>query len=260
MIVKAKKRHIKDICALWSEAFGDDESKVGEYLDFLLAHFFVDEENGCVLAMASAIPLKIGNKKGRYIYAVATDKKERGKGRSTALLEFLKEYIKENNEDFLILVPAQKTLFDFYQKRGFTIADLKIKKTSFDNTEIYKNASINKISAKDYQKMRKNNAKNPAHWEADALDFAKKMYNGEFLSVEEDKKTIGGGFCFLKDDTLVVKEIFAQGKDFSKVVMALTSYFEVKKAEYSALGAIGDDFFMVYPSDFKDAYFNIALD
>ena len=119
MIIFAEKKHISDIAALWNEAFGDKLADVLVYLKTLIEYCVVFEENNKVLGMLFLLPVKCGIKKGRYVYAVATLKSHRGMGISTALIEFAKGFVNDNNEDFLILVPQSESLFKFYEKRGF---------------------------------------------------------------------------------------------------------------------------------------------
>ena len=106
MIIKAEKSHMMQIAELWNEAFGDDESDVLSYLEYLLHFFYICEENDTVNAMAAVLPVKFLDKSGGYIYAVATRKSERGKGLSTELLDYIKnlpEY------EFLVLVDRYLT-------------------------------------------------------------------------------------------------------------------------------------------------------
>ena len=51
----------------------------------------------------------------KYVYAVCTLKKYKAKGFATELIEYAK---KEYGS--LCLIPANKSLIDFYKKRGFT--------------------------------------------------------------------------------------------------------------------------------------------
>ena len=117
MIIFAEEKHKKQIISLWREAFGDGEDEISFYLENILKYLVVFIEKERVCGMLAMLPVAMGDKKGRYIYAVATKKTERGRGISTALLDFAKQYIERNGENFLVLVPQEESLFDFYKKR-----------------------------------------------------------------------------------------------------------------------------------------------
>lgn len=74
--------------------------------------------------MLSLLPMSVVTKdgmtlNGRYIYAVATDPRYRGRGISTKLLEYTHDYLRKNGVRLSVLSPAKGELFNFYQKRGF---------------------------------------------------------------------------------------------------------------------------------------------
>lgn len=62
---------------------------------------------------------KIGDYKGKCVYCAMTKYAHRGKGYMKKLLDFSYDYCKDNNFDFLFLVPAEKSLFDYYKTCGF---------------------------------------------------------------------------------------------------------------------------------------------
>ena len=76
-------------------------------------------------------------KKGFYVYGVATGKEYRGKGISTKLLEYAKGFVDEKKADFLVLVPRNEGLFEFYVKRGF-FRKYCVKTEIFDREELKK--------------------------------------------------------------------------------------------------------------------------
>ncbi len=112
-----------DAVALWQEAFGDSE----EYI-----RFFHSSHCGChclTLAesgeLTSALYLIDGNlcgENGYYLFAAATLKKHRGKGCMASLLEKAKRFALENKKSFIALVPAEKSLFDYYSRFGYKTA------------------------------------------------------------------------------------------------------------------------------------------
>lgn len=258
MIVKAEKRHIDEICVMWCEAFGDKPDSVLDCLDFLLEYIFVAEIDAHAVSMAAAIPVTFGDASGRYVYAVATKKEYRGQGLSSKILEFLKDYIEKADEKFLVLVPAEESLFEFYEKRGFDASDVRVKKTLYNAEN--SNADAVQISAERYHEKREEYRRNLIAFDVNTLAFAKEMYDGEFLEAEIDGEKIGVAFCFCTDDKVILKEIFADNGKLEKTLDAICRYFGKKTAEYVSEDKDGDPFFMAYPKKFAKGYFNIALD
>ena len=94
----------EDIIRIWSEAFGDDRKYIVKFLENFREYVYIFEKD----AIMTLFPVTLNDKKGHYVYAVAVDKNKRGTGLGKKLIEFAKA----NMDDFLVLVPADKSLFD----------------------------------------------------------------------------------------------------------------------------------------------------
>jgi GNAT superfamily N-acetyltransferase len=149
MITTATKSMIPSLKSLWVEAFGDSEDYVDFFFDSRFDNIntfvylvdgmpvsmaFVFDEELCV--GASEASSFIGDKKedsissktkdkhedgiyikAGYIYGVATLDKHRGKGYSTQVLKHIHSIYPTT-----FLIPATKTLFDFYSRNGYKTA------------------------------------------------------------------------------------------------------------------------------------------
>ncbi len=136
MIRFAKSEDIYVLTKLLCEAFNIDDD-INDMLSMIspLENTFVYEKDGKIVCTASAIPFTVGDKKGRYIYAVATDVNHRGKGYASMILEYIINYFSDK-VDVVMLRPAEKTLFKFYRKNGFNdeiCADVKELKLNGDD-------------------------------------------------------------------------------------------------------------------------------
>lgn len=112
--------------ALWREAFGDSEAYMDLYFDrrFEPNETYVLREDGEIVSMMTAMRVSLwtadaGALHGRYIYAVATHKRCRGKGYSHRLDRFMTESLRKEGCSFTCLVPAEPSLHDFYQMQGY---------------------------------------------------------------------------------------------------------------------------------------------
>lgn len=120
-----------DLKQVWQECFLDDMA----YIDFYFKHMAGDKnvyENILVkvvedkpVSMLTMIPSSVwiqGKRKNIfYIYAVATSKAYRKKGYAAGLLSYAYELAQKTNAA-LMLVPASKELFSYYEKLGFRTA------------------------------------------------------------------------------------------------------------------------------------------
>ena len=155
MIRRCELSDYDNILRIWSEAFGDTKEDIINFLNkFKECVYILDKD-----AIMTLFPVILNNKRGHYIYAVAVDSEKRGMGLGKKLIEFAKA----NMENFLVLVPADKGLFDYYRKLGFC-----------ENSAIgiYDKTKANeKISAKEYFELRDKhfNGRNYIKWSEEQL-------------------------------------------------------------------------------------------
>lgn len=141
--------------------------------------------------------------------------------RNCGLGKELIEFAKENCGDFCVLVPASNSLFEYYKKLGF-----------FNNSCIGKFEEVSKdieISADEYFILRDKLLKNYIKWSKENLiDFAE-LYDAKFYKNKESTE-----ISMLSKNRII--ECIGKKPIEEKM------------------------FSMIYPKDFKNSYFNIALD
>lgn len=108
---------------LWKEAFGDSE----EYINFFLGThkgctFVPLTDNGELVSALYLIDGTLCGINGFYLFAAATFKEHRSKGYMARLLKLAEEKAKQKNKSFIALVPAEKSLFDYYSRFGYKTA------------------------------------------------------------------------------------------------------------------------------------------
>ena len=133
MLIEEKDKFIPSLINLWQRVFGDER----EYIElfFRKAYFdsecfaeIADDETVSALYLLKSV-IKCGGKiyRGRYLYAAATLPEYRGKGLMARLIKEALEYAKNENLDFIALVPADDGLYDYYGRFGFSEAMYKYK-------------------------------------------------------------------------------------------------------------------------------------
>lgn len=243
MIKQAKKEDREQIIRLWREAFGDDVKYIEKALKFLLDYMILYKRNEKVCAMLTALPVSCGEKRGRYIYAVATFREYQNQGIAGELLEYVKQAVISGEEDFCVLVPAGESLFEYYKKHGFETVCCVDKITLTAKDEI----KPVRISVHEYFLKRREYIGNLIEWPEEILEDIRTLYNGEFYRVDSSI------FFAVKDgENLYVKEFLGEKEDLGKIS---------GKYENIIVVTAGDKpFAMVYPKEYSDCYFNIAID
>lgn len=117
----SNKKDYQDLCELWLEAFGEGEESAKFVFESFCRYsqIYVLEEDHTVVCMLCAVPCSLLDKKGVYLYGVATKKSHRGKGLMSALLEYAEQKEKKKGAAFSVLIPQTPELFAFYRRFGY---------------------------------------------------------------------------------------------------------------------------------------------
>ncbi len=150
----AKSNDIPVLKKMWRDIFKDTK----EYTELYFSYKFKEGNTFIVRAgdeIASTLyveytELCVQGKiyKGAYFCGIATKEKYRGKGFAGSLIEYAKKNIKK--VDIIYLIPANKSLFEFY--KGFGFKDF----TCIDKIKISREEGVKlppHIKSADYEKM-----------------------------------------------------------------------------------------------------------
>ncbi len=126
----------KELQSLWQITFSEDFSVTENFFNDVFESTLtpVIRVDGEIASALFLLPCSIGNYKGKCVYCAMTKYSHRGKGYMRELLDFSYNYCRENGFDFLFLVPAEVSLFEYYAKCGFE--NFGISRTyTFDDAE-----------------------------------------------------------------------------------------------------------------------------
>ena len=260
MIRFFEKKDEHAVVAIWAEAFGDKESEILKFLHTFGQYMLVLEFEGKPVSMLTLLPVTANGEKGRYVYAVATEKSSRGKGFAGELIEYAKQYIEENGEKFLVILPQSESLFGFYGKFGFYTLKcaIRIEKTGCISGE--NAASAEKISAIEYFECRKEyfSGRKYVEWDVKMLNFFAEIYDGCYLKLSDGNKKIGFAFCYSCGNKVVVPELLAYDGEFA-ALNAICRLFGKDNAACNKEAENGKNTAMIYPESFSDSYFGIGM-
>lgn len=122
MIEFATEKDINALSRMWQSVFLE-EKEVTEYFfekiftDVVAPVIRIENE---IVSSLFLLDCTIGEYKGKCVYCAMTKYTHRGKGYMKKLLDFSYDWCKENGFEFLVLVPAEKSLFKYYSKCGFS--------------------------------------------------------------------------------------------------------------------------------------------
>ena len=247
----------ENIVKIWKEAFFDGEEYILDFLNLFGQHMLVLENEGKAVSMLTLFPVKINGDRGRYVYAVATDRNFRNKGFAGEIIEYAKRLVQAKNEKFLVILPQNDGLFEFYKKFGFS--ELKCA-TKIDKTISYtdnNNFFVEKIDSDEYFMLREAYFKgqNYVKWDKNMLDYFVKVYNGEYIKLSKNGRITACAFCYLEDDKVIVSELLTK----EDVLSSIGEFFEKKHIIGFRESTVGKRFAMAYPVSYTDCYFGIGM-
>lgn len=259
MIRAYEKQDYDAVVALWQEAFGDTKEDIANCMQHFSPYLTLYVENNALLGMFMRLPVESDGKKGDYIYAVATAKHARGRGIATKLLETAKASVSNGERDFLVLVPAKPSLFEFYEKRGYTNGTHITKKTYAHVRDAKTDITIKSISPAQMYAYRKAYFKNLAAWDEKMLSAIGSVYGGSCYYALEGKNANAFCMAYTYENKLIVPELCLVNMEEKDAIAALDAHFGAKEIQFVLPDENGDAFAMFYPNAYKDHYFNLAI-
>lgn len=219
MIRLADIKDIPSLKEIWRISFGDSEEYIDMFMEkqFKCAETVVYEEDDKVIAMFFLFrcDFSISGKAypSFYLYAAATLPEYRGRGIMGSMIKFSKEYASKNGFDFIILSPAEKGLYDYYRRFGFSECFKSAKISLKAKTKEECPLSLLRNRAAENFSLRNRIVKNTdgVLWDYDFFKYA----------VEENAYTHGEsymadgcyGIYFKEKDNIVFKELIAENKE-----------------------------------------------
>lgn len=251
------ERDKQKVIKLWQEAFGENEGDILPFLEYINSDMLLLEMDGELISMLSLLKVKIGDKRGRYVYAVATDRRFRGRGFASALLSHAKKVTIDAGEEFLVILPQSEALYAFYEKNGFAPLYCARHLGGRIGTEPF--FETERITAAEYARLKKTyfSGEKYVEWDTETLEFMKKVYRGEFLKASQNGEVKGAAFCHKAGDKLVIHELLTvdELKTIDSFGLFLgASDFDCIKAERE-----GDRFGMICPPCTENVYFGLGM-
>ncbi|MBQ7294933.1 MAG: GNAT family N-acetyltransferase [Clostridia bacterium] len=262
MLIKADEKYIPSLIKLWNEVFGDDEKYIRLFFKklYFLSECFAIIENEEIISAFYLLKcsIKYDGKiyKGRYLYAAATLPTHRGKGLMSALLNESIEYSRKEKLDFIALVPAGDSLYDYYGRFGFIESMYKYKySTNRSCVTLRGYHEIDEVTG--FCKIR-NSADNMLIYDDNGLEYAfdcLKFSDNKIICAGEKSYYIDGEELFIgdyEDKDSVMNFLSSLGGE--RTIFSNRPYDDCEKIRNGMLYTFNEEL------KNKEIYMNIALD
>ncbi|PKO98865.1 MAG: hypothetical protein CVU13_06945 [Bacteroidetes bacterium HGW-Bacteroidetes-8] len=206
----AEKDDTLSILRIWRECFTDDLLYISNFINYCLPYtktwVVIPQESTSAVSVLSLLPSYaiIDNQKisGGYIYGVATLPNFRGHSLSKRLIETTISYCKEKEIQYIVIRPAESSLFDLYKKQSFetfiskNLTNIDLSQINFSDVTPLKR--VENFSIAELYSLREEELfKTHLLWPIDILNYT-----------IEDAKSKGGSLIALMDETTVKKILF----------------------------------------------------
>lgn len=278
MIRYSEKSDIKDIIFLWNEAFGDSQEEIMFFINnkYKPENTLVFEDNSKIVSMLFLLEgeMKINNNRypSYYLYAACTLNDCRGKGYMSQLLGFAKKTAYNRGYYFICLLPANKSLYEYYKKYGYKPL-FKKKILSISSENITNKSDLSNSGCSDLFQLRENAFKNIDMfvWDGESLNFAfehHKLYGGQAeisrkgysLYTTKDKEINVKEFCF----TDIFDNLPSESASAVRISINLPVDYAVESDNYEIIDsgmilAVNDDAEKLI-NEIKNPYLGLTLD
>lgn len=232
----SERRDVPALKELWKLAFGDEDSYIDHFFDryYMPRRMLVLEQDGGVQAMNAWFDMPLVSAQGEkypaaYLYAVATDPAQQGRGLAGALLSFADRWLKEQGFACVTTVPARPDLHVFFGKNGFEECFVLEQREHIPQAVI-EPACIEPVSPREYDQLRERVLAGTDHvaYAAAALEYQAgvcALSGGGLYRVGEH-----ACLCVeMSQESAVVKELLAPQEDWETILAAVAHVHRAKK-------------------------------
>ena len=226
----ADKNDAEELSSLWTTVFGDES----EYPEFFLnnavaeSEIYAAREDGKIVSAFYLVDCTLISRnnryKGKYLYAAATLPEYRNKGIMSKMITEVSEELKNNGADFICLYPAEKSLYEYYEKLGF-VSDFSERIYKMKKEDIapylsarYFNGNVSYINIREYIP-----SESFIEFGGGYLDFARFCAKKSGIEIcakfdDEDNVFVTG---YVKDNKFFVSEAISENGNYTHIFNVL---------------------------------------
>lgn len=214
----AKPDDVNCLKKIWADVFEDAPEVLNVFFDtlFVPENTVVYRMDGQIVSVMYLLPCRQSSGgDGMYIYAVATVSSYRGRGLSSRLLAYANKTAGERGYLFTVLVPSEKSLFDFYRKNGYN-KTISLRQVTLSREELLticvSGQKADTVRTEDIYSVRKQNMrKNGSYIEfpVEHLQYSEYILGYYGKKLLQIGNTTGQGYivCDKIGNNVIVKEL-----------------------------------------------------
>ena len=276
----------KELVHLWQVCFDEEEKPTAFFFQnaFLPEHCLVTQIHGKVAAMLHMLPGAVWDgrqvQQAHYIYGAGTLPEYRGHGVMAQLLESAAEYGKKRGDKASFLLPANESLYRYYQKSGYHYG-FSIKKASLSRAEltalagqVVTVAGVDACRIAEQRTNRMRQITGSVLWNEAHIAYASginRVYGGRLIAAETGNH-FGYALCRMeKEGVCEITELIAQEDTFPLLAGRILEAFSAMEYHFRMpvdstwLDGTISRFGMIKPLDSNlaihpDAYLGLTLD
>lgn len=264
----AETNDVNSIKELYTSIFKEKQEAVELFFEriFDTSFTYIAKDGEKLVSMLFMLPCSVNGVKACYMFAVATDEKYRGQGTATALIDYA---LKNTDAQLCLTLPASESLYDFYEKNGFTALNVNTAQlTRAELSSLSKPYPLTDPVVKGYCGIRSRILKeNFLFWNNKFLDFAFDYYR--IYGAKVFKSNFGYAVAYEEDGVCKVIEMICADDNAPYLITDLLSDFSCDKFQFHLspmqkfIESSPERFGMVkYLSDnnFENIYCSLTLD
>lgn len=240
MLRKCNSNDLPQILKLWNTVFDEDQNFTKWYFDniFKPEYTIAAFENGKLISMLQMLPYELKNfGKVSYIFGACTCPEHRGKGLMAKLIAFSEKLDREAGVTASILIPQEKSLFNFYKRFGYEPYFKIHYKEYFKQNKIDHSYTFSEIDKKNItllNQVYENSLSGTYFVLRDEDCWAKQIdmfrsLGGNTFCVKDNDNLIAYAFVW-NDDSIVIQELWGID-NYAKEIIAeeLLNYYHADK-------------------------------
>jgi len=258
-------RDVPELIWLWTSAFDDTDSFCEKFFLSLpdMGSGVVAELDGKIVGAAYTLngqELIDGENRSAvgYIYGVSVCEKYRHQGIGERLVKAVYELSKKRGAVIVATLPAEKSLYGWYEKTAGLKYSLKCEKIILKSKV---SEMTMPVSSTEYMMMRENMLRGKAHIHLSdyALEFEKKLlneYGGNFFMAES-------GLCavYLDNGRAIVREVIAPDRDAAlRIAESIGASLKADECELRLPSAEGAEYVLSDKPLPPDCIWNLTFD
>jgi predicted acetyltransferase len=222
---------VNSLKELWLQTFSEDKQQLDSFFEKLFSPeiCFTAKSDGELVAMLYMLKTSVNGHNAGYLYAVATKAEFQGRGIISKLINYA---IDNSNIELCITLPAEDSLYGFYEKLGFCNNSVNTATVSRSQlSSMAKPYKKDELVVSNYCGIRNRVLKNNfLFWNNNHINFA--MDYESAYGAKVIKSNFGYAIVSMENDTAVVSEIICDDNNAPYLIFDILTNFNCNNFKF----------------------------